>query len=179
MQLPNSTSHFFAFIRTLSRRFVETVSSVTQFVQMPLRDNRKYRVLRTEDSLKPSDLLEPQNSEPPIRGTWNPIPKTWTPETVEKFRHGLEVWLAEQRQARSRPTPVGVHRTGSGSTCCKSSSVALRERVRQQMPPCGMFAPRLAFSSWIERIGATPGERSGFGTDGPLAALHKFVSYWG
>jgi hypothetical protein len=26
------------------------------------------------------------------------------------------------------------------------------------MPPCEMFAPRLAYSSWIERIRATPGE---------------------
>jgi hypothetical protein len=26
------------------------------------------------------------------------------------------------------------------------------------MPPCEMFAPRLAFSSWIERIGARQGK---------------------
>src|SRR6266403_6273418 len=52
---------------------------------------------------------------------------------------------------------VAAHSLVIPVMCCRSSSAALSERARQQMRPCEMFAPRLVYLHWIERIGAKPG----------------------
>ena len=86
----------------------------------------------------------------------------WHDGTATEY--AAQRWSSENVAARSLVIPA---------MCCKSSSAALRERVRQLTPTCEMFAPRLAFSSWIERIGATPVD--GFGTQLPVSD----VSYEG